>query len=82
MPPPAVQTSLHGWLGEAVEASRSARLSSFVRDRHSAPVALFDPEHAEVWKDASSVVAGVKMMLGIGDPKRDYRDKKVSIPLH
>jgi DUF1680 family protein len=47
MPPPAVQTSLHGWLGEAVEASRSARLSSFVRDRHSAPVALFDPEHAD-----------------------------------
>ena len=42
----------------------------------------FDPEHAEVWKDASSVVAGVKMMLGIGDPKRDYRDKKASIPLH
>jgi len=42
----------------------------------------FDPDHAEVWKDASSVVAGVKMFLGIGDPKQDYRDKKASIPLH
>ena len=42
----------------------------------------FDPDHAEVWKDASSIVAGVKMFLGIGDPKQDYRDKKASIPLH
>lgn len=42
----------------------------------------FDAEHAEVWKDASSVVAGFRMMLGIADPKKDYRDKKASIPLH
>jgi general stress protein 26 len=33
-----------------------------------------DAERAEVWLDASSVLAGVKMLLGV-DPKRDYRDK-------
>ncbi len=41
----------------------------------------FDPEHAEVWEDASSVVAGIKTALGLGDPKQDYRDKKASIAL-
>jgi general stress protein 26 len=42
----------------------------------------FDPEHAEVWKDASSLVAGVKMLLGLGDPKKDYKDSvaEVSLP--
>jgi general stress protein 26 len=34
----------------------------------------FDAEKAEVWLDASSIVAGIKMLLGI-DPKKDYRDK-------
>lgn len=41
----------------------------------------FDPDHAEVWEDASSIVAGIKTALGIGDPKQDYRDKKASIAL-
>lgn len=34
----------------------------------------FDPEHAEVWIDASSVIAGIKLLLG-ADPKKEYRDK-------
>jgi len=34
----------------------------------------FEPRHAEVWLDASSIVAGIKMLLGV-DPKKDYRDK-------
>jgi general stress protein 26 len=33
----------------------------------------FDPAEAEVWLDASSIVAGVKMFLGLGDPKKDYK---------
>jgi len=41
----------------------------------------FDPDKAEVWKDASSLVAGVKMMLGLGDPKEDYRDKYAEVRL-
>jgi general stress protein 26 len=39
-----------------------------------------DAEDAEVWLDASSVLAGVKMLLGI-DPKRDYADKVREIDL-
>jgi general stress protein 26 len=41
----------------------------------------FDTEHAEIWLDASSLVAGVKMLLGI-DPKKDYKDKAADVPLH
>lgn len=41
----------------------------------------FSVERAEVWKDASSIVAGIKILLGF-DPKREYRDKKADIALH
>ena len=33
-----------------------------------------DPESAEIWLDASSPIAGIKMLLGT-DPKTDYKDK-------
>ena len=39
-----------------------------------------DAEHAEVWLDANSLLAGVKMLLGV-DPKRDYQDKVAEIDL-
>ena len=39
-----------------------------------------DPDRGEVWLDASSLVAGAKMLLGI-DPKRDYRDKVAEVRL-
>ena len=39
-----------------------------------------DPEHAEVWLNGSSLVAGVKMLFG-ADPKRDYQDKVREIDL-
>jgi general stress protein 26 len=34
----------------------------------------FDAEQAEIWLDASSLLAGLKMLLG-ADPKQDYKDK-------
>jgi general stress protein 26 len=39
-----------------------------------------DPERAEIWADASSVMAGVKILLGI-DPKKDYKDKVANVRL-
>jgi general stress protein 26 len=41
----------------------------------------FDPSDAEIWKDASSIVAGVKMFLGLGDPKEDYKDSVAQVQL-
>ena len=39
-----------------------------------------DPENAEIWIDASSMAAGIKMLLGI-DPKEDYKDKVAEVTL-
>lgn len=39
-----------------------------------------DAEHAEIWLNASSLLAGVKMLLGV-DPKSDYRDKVAEVDL-
>ncbi len=40
----------------------------------------FDPDRGEIWQDASSVVAGIKMLLGM-DPKKEYRDKVAKVDL-
>ena len=37
-------------------------------------------ERAEIWEDASSLIAGIKATLGI-DPKEDYRDKVAKVSL-
>ena len=39
-----------------------------------------DPEDAEVWLNASSLLAGVKLLLGV-DPKKDYKDKVADVDL-
>lgn len=39
-----------------------------------------DAEHAKVWIDASSLIAGVKILFG-ADPKKDYRDKVADVPM-
>lgn len=39
-----------------------------------------DAEHAQVWENSSSLLAGIKMLFGI-DPKKDYADKVADIDL-
>lgn len=39
-----------------------------------------DTEQAEIWLDGSSMIAGIKMMLGI-DPRQDYKDKVATVEL-
>ena len=39
-----------------------------------------DAETAEIWLNASSLMAGVKMLLG-ADPKKEYEDKVGSVDL-
>ncbi len=38
------------------------------------------PQHAQVWENDSSFLAGVKLLLGI-DPKRSYEDKVAHLDL-
>lgn len=40
----------------------------------------FDVGDAEIWRNGSSLVAGVKAVLGI-DPKRDYQDQTAEVRL-
>lgn len=40
----------------------------------------FDPDHAQIWLNDNSLLAGVKMLLG-GDPKEDYKDKVAEVSL-
>ncbi len=39
-----------------------------------------DAEKAEIWLDASSLLAGIKMLFG-ADPKQDYKDKTARVDL-
>lgn len=39
-----------------------------------------DAEEAQIWLDGSSLVAGVKMLLGV-DPKKDYQDNVAEVSL-
>ena len=39
-----------------------------------------DPEKAEIWEDASSIVAGIKLTFG-ADPKEEYRDQVATVNL-
>ena len=39
-----------------------------------------DAEQAEIWLDGSSLVAGIKMLLGV-DPKESYRDQVAKVAL-
>lgn len=39
-----------------------------------------DPERAQIWLNGSSLLAGVKTLLGV-DPKQDYRDKVAEVSL-
>ena len=40
----------------------------------------FDPGQAEIWLDASSLVAGIKLLFG-ADPKQDVKDKVAKVDL-
>ena len=39
-----------------------------------------DPENAEIWLNANSLIEGIKMLIGI-DPKKDYKDKVAEVTL-
>lgn len=40
----------------------------------------FDAARAEIWLDGSSLVAGIKMLLGF-DPKQDYKENVAEVKL-
>jgi general stress protein 26 len=80
--------SVHGNLELEVDRAVLDRLwNKFVaawfeggKDDPKLALLRLDPDRGEVWLNGSSVVAGIKMLLGV-DPKRDYQDKVAKVDL-
>lgn len=80
--------TIHGSLREDTDRQVIERLWNpfiaawFEKGKDDPKLALLrlDPERAEVWIDASSLMAGIKLMLGF-DPKKEYRDKAGEVRL-
>lgn len=82
-----IWASLHGGLSTSRESAVIDRLwnrfvAAWYEGKDDPRIALIrlDAESAEIWVDASSTVAGIKMLLGI-DPKKDYQDKVAEVKL-
>lgn len=82
-----VWATLHGNLSQSKDPAVVDRLwnrfvAAWYEGKDDPKIALirFDAENAEIWIDASSMVAGIKMLLGI-DPKEDYKDKVAEVTL-
>lgn len=60
-----------------LQCRNSARFRRFDEGKNDPSLALmgFDAERREIWLNENSLWAGVKLMLGAGDPKEDYKDK-------
>ena len=82
-----VWATVHGTLSATQDRATIDRLwNRFVaawydgKDDPKIALIKLDAESAEIWIDASSVVAGIKMLIGI-DPKEDYKDKVAEVTL-
>jgi general stress protein 26 len=82
-----VWATLHGDLSITQDRAIIERLwNPFVaawydgKDDPKIALIRLDAENAEIWIDASSIVAGIKMLIGI-DPKEDYKDKVATVTL-
>lgn len=83
-----VFATIHGTLGTdddraVIDRLWNAHVAAWFeggKDDPKLQLLRLDPERAQVWIDASSLLAGVKVMLGI-DPKQDYKDKVAEVSL-
>lgn len=82
-----VWATLHGNLSSTRDRATIDRLwnrfvAAWYDGQNDPKIALIrlDAEDAEIWIDASSMIAGIKMLIGI-DPKEDYKDKVAQVQL-
>lgn len=82
-----VWATLHGTLSTSRDRATIDRLwnrfvAAWYEGKDDPKIALIrlEAEDAEIWIDASSAVAGIKMLIGI-DPKKDYQDKVAEVRL-
>jgi general stress protein 26 len=82
-----VWATVHGTLSTTQDRATIDRLwnpyvAAWYEGKDDPKISLIrlDAENAEIWIDASSIVAGIKMLIGI-DPKQDYKDKVAEVAL-
>lgn len=82
-----IWATIHGGLSQSTDPETIDRLwnrfiAAWYEGKDDPKIALIrlDPEEAEIWVDASSIVAGIKMLIGV-DPKKDYKDKVANVTL-
>lgn len=84
-----VFATVHGTLVEDQDRARIDQLWSKYtaawfeggKDDPKLQLIRLDAESAHVWLDESSLFAGAKVMLGVSDPKEDYKDKVAEVSL-
>lgn len=84
-----VFATIHGTLSLDTDPANVDRLWNryvaawFEGGKNDPKIALLrlDAEKAEIWEDASSLLAGLKTFLGAGDPKQDFKDKAAVVDL-
>jgi general stress protein 26 len=82
-----VWATVHGNLSVTQDRATIERLwNPFVaawydgKDDPKIALIRLDAEEAQIWIDASNIVAGIKMLIGM-DPKEDYKDKVAEVRL-
>lgn len=83
-----VFATVHGTLSHDLDRAVVDRLwNPFVaawyekgKDDPKLALLRFDPEEAQIWRNGSSLVAGVKALLGV-DPKTDYQHNVADVRL-
>ncbi len=82
-----VWATVHGTLSTSQDRATIDRLwnpyvAAWYEGKDDPKIALIrlDGEEAQIWIDASSIVAGIKMLIGI-DPKKDYEGKVAEVRL-
>ena len=85
----AVFATLHGHLTRSTDRATIDRLWNprvvawYKGGKDDPTLALlrFDPARAEIWRDGSSLMAGLKLLFG-GDPQVDFKDNVAKVALN
>ncbi len=85
---PGIWATVHGTLSQSHDHATVDKLWNRLaaawypggKDDPKLALIRLDAESAEIWIDASSIVAGLKRLLGI-DPKQDYQNKVAEVTL-
>jgi general stress protein 26 len=80
--------TIHGTLGadndrEAIDRLWNSFVAAWYEGGKADPkltLLRFDPDHAQIWENGSSLLAGIKLLFG-ADPKKEYQNNVAEVQL-